>query len=254
LADELTDPKAAGWKKDPSGRFAGRYWDGSAWTDHVVGADRVRATDPLGTAPVDTDEAPAPVPTAHAPRAEAQRPLRRPPFGPRGWQAWPQWARIGVPVAVVLVLLVVVVLSRGGDDDSGSTTAAPPPKTFAIGETARSEAFDVTVYGFKDPQPPGQFLQPGAGKHYVSVDVQLANRSGEQVNFSSLLQIHLLDAANRQYDSTFGEVAPPAPDGEIPPGQAVRGLTLFEVPQGTTGLKVRVQGSLTAGGVYFKLS
>ena len=32
----MTSPFApAGWYPDPSGEHASRYWDGSAWTDHV---------------------------------------------------------------------------------------------------------------------------------------------------------------------------------------------------------------------------
>jgi hypothetical protein len=156
---------------------------------------------------------------------------------------------------VAVVIAIVVALSRGGKDESPVATTVPPAsKTFAVGETARTADFDVTVYGVKDPQPPGQFLRPSPGAHYVSVDVQVANRSATQQNFSSLLQIHLLDGSNRQFDPTFGEVAPPAPDGEVPPGQAIRGLALFEMPDGTTGLRVRVQGSLTAAGAYFAVS
>jgi hypothetical protein len=32
-APVVTTP--AGWYPDPSGRFEMRYWDGSAWTEHV---------------------------------------------------------------------------------------------------------------------------------------------------------------------------------------------------------------------------
>ena len=35
----------AGWYADPSGRFELRYWDGSAWTEHVSRAGQ-QATDP----------------------------------------------------------------------------------------------------------------------------------------------------------------------------------------------------------------
>jgi hypothetical protein len=38
---------AGGWHADPGGRHEQRYYDGTAWTDHVV--DRgVQSTDPLG--------------------------------------------------------------------------------------------------------------------------------------------------------------------------------------------------------------
>jgi hypothetical protein len=35
----------AGWYADPSGRFELRYWDGTAWTEHVSRAGQ-QFTDP----------------------------------------------------------------------------------------------------------------------------------------------------------------------------------------------------------------
>lgn len=49
---------AAGWKRDPSGRHFGRYWDGERWTDQVVSAEKVQGVDPI------------------APPAPAQRPAQ----------------------------------------------------------------------------------------------------------------------------------------------------------------------------------
>lgn len=55
---EQTDPRRErGWKRDPWRRFAGRYWDGSQWTEHVVNADKVAGVDPVPSTPP-----PAPVP------------------------------------------------------------------------------------------------------------------------------------------------------------------------------------------------
>ena len=42
-ATESTVP--AGWYADPSGRYELRYWDGSAWTEHVSRAGQ-QFTDP----------------------------------------------------------------------------------------------------------------------------------------------------------------------------------------------------------------
>ncbi len=42
---------AAGWHNDPYGRFQQRYWDGSAWTEHVT-TNGVQQVDPLGSSAV----------------------------------------------------------------------------------------------------------------------------------------------------------------------------------------------------------
>lgn len=54
----MTD-STAGWKSDPTGRHDHRYWDGSAWTEHVSDAG-VAATDPYdGAAESPATTAPA---------------------------------------------------------------------------------------------------------------------------------------------------------------------------------------------------
>jgi uncharacterized protein YxjI len=45
MTQQPTQPPA-GWYPDPSGQFAQRYWDGAAWTDHVVGPQG-QTTSPL---------------------------------------------------------------------------------------------------------------------------------------------------------------------------------------------------------------
>ena len=47
-AERVAEPEStvpAGWYADPSGRFELRYWDGSAWTEHVSRAGQ-QYTDP----------------------------------------------------------------------------------------------------------------------------------------------------------------------------------------------------------------
>ncbi len=45
LSQITVRPAGAGWHPDPLGKFDGRYFDGSRWTQHVgrVGADGTRA-------------------------------------------------------------------------------------------------------------------------------------------------------------------------------------------------------------------
>ncbi len=51
-----TPNAAAGWYPDPLGRHERRYWDGAAWTDHIVDAT-VQGTDPVSGPPAATGQA-----------------------------------------------------------------------------------------------------------------------------------------------------------------------------------------------------
>ncbi len=143
------------------------------------------------------------------------------------------------------------------DNASPGLASGPTKASYDVGDTADTGGFSVTVYGFKNPQPPAsEFLTARPGMHYVSVDVQMTNKDPkEQESFSSMLGFHLIDAQNRQYNEDFMDagLTPGAPGGEIAAGQSVRGFVAFEVPDGTSGLKLRVQGNLTAAGAVFNL-
>lgn len=54
MADQGTgQQRPAGWKKDPSGRHFGRWWDGQKWTENVISAEKVQSIDPLPPRPED---------------------------------------------------------------------------------------------------------------------------------------------------------------------------------------------------------
>lgn len=101
----MTDSPAA-WHPDPTGRHELRYWDGTAWSDHV--SDRgITGTDALGGAPPATSDSPS------APG------FGTPPIGsPTGWGASPPSASSGTQPAV-------------GSDPIGAPSPAgapaPPP-------------------------------------------------------------------------------------------------------------------------------
>lgn len=299
MADQA-GPRAAGWRKDPTGRHYARYWDGEHWTEHVASAEKVRGVDPQPPPPDPPlfagESPPPPPPTAEPVASAAPTPTYRgpaptapnyePPVGGKrskdgGVKVWK--IALGVTLGLFLFMGVCVALVAGGankaakDIQSAGTTPTTPSSsnpsgpsgptpnnapsattaktTYKVGDTAKTGDFDVTVYGVKDPQTTSnQFDKAAAGSHYVSVDVQIANTGSKQQTFSSLLGYHLVDAANRQYDIKITTVTPGPPDGQIPAGGAVRGLVVFEVPDGTTGLRLRVQGSLTASGAFFTLS
>jgi hypothetical protein len=289
MADQGQHPSArpAGWKKDPSGRHFGRWWDGERWTENVISAERVTGVDPLPPRSEPSIFGDGPAPPAPAPPVAAPPPPPAPavtyrgpaPTAP-GYVPPPQTAKGGgkawkIALGVILGLFVLMgvcaaIIANSADDavkdvqadlsdgslDNRTSGTAPAPKTvYKVGDTAKTGDFEVTVYGFKDPQTTtNQFDKPAAGNRYVSVDVQVANKGSSQQLFSSIFGFHLVDSANRQYDLEFSTVEPKAPDGQIPAGGAIRGLAVFEIPESTTGLRLRVQGNITASGAFFSLS
>ena len=145
MVEEVKKSRAAGWKVDPSGRFAGRYWNGTAWTEHVVDQDRVTSIDALPGLP-----------------GQSTRGGRSASPVTEGLRRTPQWAKIAVVVAIVVA--IALVLTSGDDEAPPVASGEPPAETvapavtksvYAVGETARTGDFNVTVLGFKDPQTPG---------------------------------------------------------------------------------------------------
>lgn len=110
----------AGWKRDPSGRYFGRYWDGERWTDQVVSAEKVQSVDPLPPPPPPPDPSMFP----DDPPPMAPRPAMPSAADPKGRgrnqvldaiRGWPRWAKWTAGVAVVVLLIAAA--SSGGDED-----------------------------------------------------------------------------------------------------------------------------------------
>lgn len=150
------------WYPDPHGRHELRYWDGSAWTDHVSNGG-VASTDPVGpTAPV-TPAASEPAKTVVIPSDEQQLP---PPVGPTGGTPLDQISSpsggtnassaseksfpivpvaVGLAVAAAVIIGIVLLVGGGGGGgdfgtNEGELTRAEPVQRFDI-ELDKGEAF-----------------------------------------------------------------------------------------------------------------
>lgn len=163
MADQGTGHRPAGWKKDPSGRHFGRWWDGQDWTANVISAEKVQSLDPLpprtqpqraahnvtepgplapeGAAP--TEVMPT-APTISETRADGYpidpadprgRGENRALTAMRGWPAWAKWA------AGAAVGLVLIAAAASGGEDGGrpvsvvgqvETTLTVPAETTAL--------------------------------------------------------------------------------------------------------------------------
>jgi len=187
-------------------------------------------------------------------RAPSPQPAQPAPVGKHtfGW-----WLGLGAIACVALVIAAVVIAAVGSNSSSKSASPVVPATKarYKVGDTAPTADILVTVFGFENPQPPPDELSKAPpGQHLVSVDVQVTNPTKHQTTFSSLVGFDLLDAQNLEYREKLTTVDPGPPDGQFAAGQSMRGFVVFAVPNGTTGLKLRVQGSFTAAGAVFALT
>jgi hypothetical protein len=231
--------QAPGWYPDPQDPAFERYWFGQQWS-----ASHIRPRRPVAVGTPGPGWVPGPA-------------ARRAGFG----KGCVLSAAIIAALGVVVVVVVVLAGSNASNTlkrnlTSGNLGGAAPAARYKLGDTAKTGGFTVTVYALKDPfETTGIDVAAPAGRHYLTVDVQVNNPGSTAEAFSSLIGFHLLDSANRQYDETVvADLSPSAPEGPIPAGESIRGYVAFQVPDGTTGLRFRVQGNITAAGAVWTLT
>jgi hypothetical protein len=169
---------------------------------------------------------------------------------------WYKKKRFVLPMAIVVVVIIASVSSGGGESSkgSGSGDSAVTEQTYAVGQTAQTSDFEVTLLTVEDPMTTSnEFDTPDEGNRFVGVEFEVKNVGDERQTLSTLLGAELLDSLNRPYDIALAGLDRPQLDGEVVPGQSRRGWITFEIPADATGLKVRLKGSLTAQGSLFVL-
>lgn len=209
MAEQTTEQqRAAGWKRDPWRRFAGRYWDGAQWTGHVVTEERVRSIDPPPSG------LPASQGVPQAPReVESPPPAERRTRSAR--RAWPRWAQWSLCLATGALIIGAVAEDRFGDEPrsaanqaSGTCQAADAPVRRLLeglkgGAAALRRANAVTL----DP-PVGQFRFVVAaeidGPGALAAESRVGAWASSAADGSGLLLA--LDEDAQRY-STWGEAA-----------------------------------------------
>jgi hypothetical protein len=111
-------------------------------------------------------------------------------------------------------------------------------QTYKVGEVIEIGTMLLTVNEVTSPKG-DQFNKPSDGNKFVVVDLTIENKSDETVNISTLLQMSIKTAEGQKYSvdvmaSTAGGGS--TPDGEVAPGEKIRGQVGFQVPEASTGL------------------
>ncbi len=106
-----------------------------------------------------------------------------------------------------------------------------PGTPIALGDTY------LTVNSVSYPDG-GQFNPPDEGFRYLVVDLTLENKSSESISIASVWQMFVKDLSSRKYDIDLKALLASGgslPDGELIPGEKLRGQAAFQVPVNASG-------------------
>ena len=143
-----------------------------------------------------------------------------------------------------------VTTEPSGEEQATATTEPGPtepsteepteaaPTNYQVGDVISMGGVVMVVLGWDNP-PGDDFSKPDEGNVFVAVELILVNQSDSSISVSSMLQMELKDDTHQRYDVDFTAsmaIDESSPDGEISPGERIRGKVGFQVPEDATGL------------------
>ena len=134
-----------------------------------------------------------------------------------------------------------------------TSTANPAgPEVYKVGDVISIGDTVMVVLGWDEPAG-NQFAKPDAGNKFVAVEIILVNRGNSPSSVSSLLQMALKDDTDQKYsiDLMASAVVSSSLDGELAPGEKVRGRAAFQVPGTAKGLKFVFDATVFGTGKVF---
>jgi hypothetical protein len=158
---------------------------------------------------------------------------------------------------LITVLAAMVILACGGANSAnsgslaggGTTTGGSnnAPKHFKAGQQVKvGDTWLVTINSVTT-KAGTDIDQPGAGNHYLVIDVTLKNTSSQEQDLSSLLSFTLKDSTGQKYDETITTFTTP-PDGKVAAGDLVRGKLAYAVPASAHSFELAFEADIISGG------
>lgn len=135
-------------------------------------------------------------------------------------------------------------------------TQAPASVTqqnYKVGDVVSIGDYVLVVLGWENVQP-SDFSKPDAGKKFVAVELLIVNNSESAKSVSSLLQMSLKDETGQKYDVDFTAstaIGGASIDGELTPGEKVRGKVGFQVAENTRDLQFVFDADVFGSGKVF---
>jgi hypothetical protein len=134
-----------------------------------------------------------------------------------------------------------------------ATSAPTGPQTYKVGDVIAIKDLNLVVLGWDRPAG-DQFSKPEDGKQFVAVELILVNKGASAASVSSLAQMSLKDGEDQKYTVDFmasSATGASAPEGELAPGEKLRGKVGFQVPKGATGLTFVFDADIFGSGKLF---
>jgi hypothetical protein len=124
-----------------------------------------------------------------------------------------------------------------GDQASNEETPQIPQEViYEVGDIISINNVVLIVLGWDQP-PGGDFNPPDEGKKYLVVDLMIANQGERSFNSSPVFQMTLKDPSGQKYNiNGKANIASGSniPNGEVNPGEVIRGKVGFHVPEDLT--------------------
>jgi len=130
---------------------------------------------------------------------------------------------------------------------SGNGEAQTKTEIFDIGDSVKAGELVFTVNSTRTDNGNDVF-KPTEGNLFYIVDVTVENTGNESEAVSSLMMFTLFDSEGYNYTVTFGPETRGQVDGEISPGQKLRGELVFEIPENAEGLAIEIDPTLVGSG------
>lgn len=113
-----------------------------------------------------------------------------------------------------------------------------PFQPLAIGETATSDFFEVTLLRVDpQPKPRNRMALPQAGKRFVAAQFRMKNTS-DQDRPTDARDMTLLTSANEQYDIDLNAWPDPGMPELVPAGEERIGWVAFSIPSAVTSFRI----------------
>ncbi len=159
----------------------------------------------------------------------------------------------GSSVSPTLVATSAPPVDSGSQPQEQPTQAPVTQQTYNVGDVVSIGDHVLVVLGWENI-PPSDFSKPDEGKKFVAVELLVVNNSQSSMNISTLLQMSMKDDTGQKYDTDFmasTAINGASVDGELAPGEKVRGKVGFQIADNATGLQFVFDASIWGSGKVF---